>query len=61
VTVVGDRTFEEVIKPGMMVHVYNPNAWEAEAGGPYVQGQPPGLCRKTLSQKKKSLSKEVIR
>lgn len=25
-------------KPGMMVHTYNPRAWEVEAGGTGIQG-----------------------
>jgi hypothetical protein len=35
---------------GIVVHTYNPRAWELEAGGPWIQGQP-GLHSKSLSQK----------
>jgi hypothetical protein len=36
----------------MVIHAYNLSTWEAEAGGPQVQGQF-GLHSKILSQKKK--------
>jgi hypothetical protein len=49
------------VKPGVVVHTFNPSTWEAEAGGflssrpawstKWVPGQP-GLHRETLSQKK---------
>jgi hypothetical protein len=50
------------LMPGMVVHTFNPNTCEAEAGGflssrsawstKWVPGQP-GLHKETLSQKKK--------
>jgi hypothetical protein len=36
----------------MVVHVYNPHTWGAEAGGLKVSGQP-GLHNETLSSKEK--------
>jgi hypothetical protein len=40
------------MKPGMVVHTYNPSIGEAETGGLRVPGQI-GLQSKILSQKKK--------
>jgi hypothetical protein len=52
-----------VLEPGVVAHTFNPNTWEAEAGGflssrpawstEWVPGQP-GLYRETLSQKTKN-------
>lgn len=40
------------LKPGMVVHDYNPNTWEAGAGGSRVRGQP-RLCRRPCLKKRK--------
>jgi hypothetical protein len=40
------------LKVSMVVHVYNPHTWGAEAGGLKVSGQP-GLHNETLSSKEK--------
>lgn len=39
------------LEPGMVFHDYNPNTWEARAGGSRVQGQP-RICRKPCLKKK---------
>jgi hypothetical protein len=46
-------------KPGAVVHAYNPSTLEAEAGGPWVWGQP-GLYNKIQSQKNKKKNKPYI-
>ena len=54
--------YEEYMKPGVVVHAFNPSTQEAEAGGflssrpawstKFVPGQPE-LYRETMSQRKK--------
>jgi hypothetical protein len=41
---------KKFVRPGTVAHTYKPSTWEAEAGGPWVPGQP-GLHNKILSQK----------
>lgn len=47
------------IKPGAVAHTCNPIAWEAEAGGPGIKGQP--RLHETLFQKTKSKTKQKMR
>jgi hypothetical protein len=42
------------VEPGVVVHIYNPSFWEAEAGGLQVQGH----TSETLSQTKKQNQKQ---
>jgi hypothetical protein len=42
----------------MVVHTYNPNAWEVEAVGLGARGQP-GLHSQTSSQKKKKKNLDI--
>jgi hypothetical protein len=55
------------LRPGVLMHAFNPSTWEAEAGGflssgpawstEWVPGQP-GLHRETLSREKKKKKKK---
>jgi hypothetical protein len=47
------------IKPGMVVHAYNPRTQETKTKGSFIQGQP-GLHIKTLSQKKKVRGEDMV-
>jgi hypothetical protein len=46
-----------MLKPGIVVHTYNPGIQEAEAEESWIQSQP-GLHRETLSQNHKELKKK---
>jgi hypothetical protein len=52
------------IKPGMVVHTYNPSTWEAEAGGlslkskPGLQSESKSLYSPTPQKKRKEKEKK---